>query len=331
MLDQSQHSRNENIPMQESPDSHNTPQYSQVNNPDEINLLEYVYVLVKNKWWIIGAMVFGLAAGYVAAIVKGPSYVAEAVIAAKENENKSTPNLSSLGAFSGLVASQLNIGGNLGLDKIDLILGSRKFNAEMIDRYNLLPTVFENLIPKVYKQWYDTTRNEWKKDFIKPNLLGVGAGLSGKFLKRTMNKNNTMTISVESKDSTFTDTLLYKYIQYLNVFIQTSVQTDAKENVSYLEKQLITVEDPILREKLQGLISNELEKEMLVSKEAFKVIDPPIRSVDFKIKKLYPIGFCGGLSIMVIFLIFVLNALFSAQKTDNDKMLLAKIKSKLFF
>jgi LPS O-antigen subunit length determinant protein (WzzB/FepE family) len=23
-------------------------------DPDEINLLEYVYVLVKNKWWIIG-------------------------------------------------------------------------------------------------------------------------------------------------------------------------------------------------------------------------------------------------------------------------------------
>ena len=121
-------------------------------DPDEINLLEYIYVLVKNKWWIIGALVFGLVVGYIAAIVKGPTYITEAVIAAKENENKSTPNLSGLGAFSGLVASQLNIGGNPGLDKIDLILGSRKFSAEVIEKYNLLVPVMKNLSPKTYKK-----------------------------------------------------------------------------------------------------------------------------------------------------------------------------------
>jgi hypothetical protein len=330
MIDQSQYSRNENIPMQKSPDSQKSSQYSPVNNPDEINLLEYIYVLVKNKWWILGAALFGLAAGYIAAIVKGPTYVAEAVIAAKENDNKSTPNLSSLGAFSGLVASQLNISGNPGLDKIELILGSRKFGAEMVERYGLLPEIIKNLNPKVYAKAYDTIQNKWVKDFVQPNLLMIGSALNGAFLKKEI-KNNTMIISIESKDSTFSDTLLSRYLQYLNIYIQSTVRTDAKDNVSYLEKQLITVADPFLREKIQGLISNELEKEMLVSKEAFKVIDPPIRNVNFKAKKLYPIGFCGGLSIMVTFLIFVLNAFFNAQKTEYDKVLLEKIKNKLFF
>ena len=48
-------------------------------DPDEINLLEYIYVLVKNKWWIIGLTIAGLVIGYIAALIKGPTWVAEAV------------------------------------------------------------------------------------------------------------------------------------------------------------------------------------------------------------------------------------------------------------
>ena len=46
-------------------------------DPDEINLLEYIYVLVKNKWWIIGLTIAGLVIGYIAALIKGPTWVAE--------------------------------------------------------------------------------------------------------------------------------------------------------------------------------------------------------------------------------------------------------------
>jgi len=298
-------------------------------DPDEINLLEYIYVLVKNKWWIIGAAVFGFALGYVAAIKKGPVYVAEAVIAAKENESQKSPNLSSFGAFSGIVASQLNVSANPGLDKIDLILSSRKFNAEMIEKCDLLPIVLKAQNPKNFGKIYDTLKNEWKQEFTKPNLLYVGAGVGG-FLKKVLNKNGTMTLKVESKDSTFGDTLLSKYLLYLNVFIKTSVLTDAKENVYYLEKQLETVADPLLREKLQTMIAIELEKEMLVSKEAFKVVDPPIRSFQFKQKKLYPMVFGVGFSFVVVLLIIVLHAFASGQKTDEDRKLIEGIKSQFF-
>jgi uncharacterized protein involved in exopolysaccharide biosynthesis len=106
--------------------------------------------VVKNKWWILGFAFLGLVSGYLVAIIKGPVFKAEAVIAAKENENKSA-RIFGVGGFWGLVASQLNIGGNPGLDKIDLILGSRKFNAELVEKYGLLPQVMKNLYPKVYK------------------------------------------------------------------------------------------------------------------------------------------------------------------------------------
>ncbi len=286
-------------------------------------------MLVKNKWWIIGAAIFGLVLGYGLALKMGPRYVAEAVIAAKENENSKTPNLSSFGAFSGLVASQLNISANPGLDKIDLILGSRKFNAEMIEKYDLLPMITKVQSPKVYAKWFDTTKNDWNDSFVKPNLLLVGAGLNSGLLKKEINKNNTMTIKIESKDSTFSDTLLAKYLEYLNVYIKENVLSEAQENVSYLEKQLMTVADPLLREKLQTLIANELEKQMVVSKEAFRVVDPAIRTFQFKQKKLFPMVFGVGLSFVVILVVIVLHALSSGQKTEEDILLIKKIKKSI--
>jgi hypothetical protein len=331
---------NSNISSQPSSLSQPQPSFSQpypqplpslpspLPDPDEINLLEYIYVLVKNKWWIIGATIIGIIAGYGLALKKGPRYITEAVIAAKESESQKSPNLSSFGAFSGLVASQLNVSANPGLDKIDLILGSRKFNAELIEKYDLLPMIYKEVMPKVYPVLYDTVKHEWKPDFKNPNMLGMGGMIKGMFLKKEI-KTGLMTIKIESKDSTFSDTLLSKYLQYLNSYIQDNVQADAKENVAYLEKQLETIADPLLREKIQGLIANELEKAMLVSKEAFRIIDPPFKYSQFKQKKLFPMVFGAGLFFMTTMLVVFGHAFASGQKTDEDRELIRKIGKNL--
>jgi LPS O-antigen subunit length determinant protein (WzzB/FepE family) len=299
-------------------------------DPDEINLLEYVYVLVKNKWWIIGFTVLGLVLGYVAAIVKGPTYVTEAVIAPKESESQKTPNFAGLGALGGIVASQLSMGGNASLDKITLLLESRKFNADMIEKYDLLPFIYKKKYPKIYKKIYNENLHAWDSKFVKPMPLST-AGMVSANLKKEINKNNTMTLKIESKDSTFSDTVLVKYLDYLNSYIRSSVQDDAKENVSYIEKQLETVADPLLREKLQALIASELEKAMLVSKEAFKVIDPPYSYVTFKQKKMFPMVFGAGMFFMSCLAIVFGQAFSSAEKTKEDKTLIEKIKRELMF
>jgi|SRR5690554_1439870 len=298
---------------------------------DEINLLEYIYVLVKNKWWIIGATVLGLVLGYVAAIKKGPTWISEAVISSKESDNQKTPNLSGLGAFGGMVASQLNIAGSPGLDKIDLILDSRKFNAEVIEKYNLLPLIYKVSWPKTYKVFFDTVKNEWASDFVKPNLLRVGGHVKKEYLKKETSKNNTMTIQFESSDSLFSDSLLGLYLIYLNDYIKKSVQTDANENVKYLETQLITASDPLLREKLQGMIANEMEKTMLVSKEAFKIVDPKLTLKSYKEKKLFPVIFSLGMIVMISLLLIIKHALVNIQKTDDDRKLIADIKKEFKF
>jgi len=299
-----------------------------LHDPDEINLLEYVYVLVKNKWWIIGFAILGLIAGYVAALVKGPTWVAEVMIAPHETESQKTPSLAGLGALGGLVASQLNFGGNASLDKIDLILDSREFGAKLIDHYSLLPTIYKYQWPKVYQKSWDFSQNTWKADFVQPKPLDMGSFIKSK-IKKTTNKNNTMTLDIKSHDSTFSINLANNYIEYLNEFIKSNVQTDARENVSYFEKQLVSISDPLLREKIQGLIANEIEKEMVVSKEAFRVVDPVYLSKTFKEKKLYPLVFGFGMFFMTCLAFVFGQAFSSAEKTEEDKLLINKIKKEL--
>jgi uncharacterized protein involved in exopolysaccharide biosynthesis len=298
-------------------------------DPDEINLLEYIYVLVKNKWWIVGFTVLGLMLGYVAAKIKGPTWVAEVMIAPHETESQKTPSFAGLGALGGIVASQLNIGGNASLDKIDLILDSREFGAKLIDRYSLLPTIYKYQWPKTYHKSWDSLQNTWKADFIQPKPLEMGSFIKSK-IKKTTNKNNTMTLDIKSRDSTFSINLANNYIEYLNEYIKSNVQTDARENVSYLEKQLNGISDPLLREKIQGLIANEIEKEMVVSKEAFRIVDPVYLSKTFKEKKLYPLVFGFGMFFMICLVLVFGQAFSSAEKTEEDRQLLDKIKSEMF-
>ena len=167
--------------------------------------------------------------------------------------------------------------------------------------------------------------------FKPPQPLAIGGMVGGTFLKKLTNKNSTMTITIKSKDSLLTVTLANDYIQFLNDYIKNNVQEDAKENVQYLETQLNGISDPLLREKLQSLIASEIEKQMVVSKEAFRIVDPVFLSKQFKEKGLYPKVFAAGLFFMSCLFVIFIQAFSSAEKTEEDRKLLDKIKRELFF
>lgn len=272
----------------------------------------------------------GLTLGYVTATIKGPTWVSEAVLTAKGSDFN-TPGISSLGMLGGMVANQLNIANNPGLDKIELILDSKKFNAEVIYKYNLLPLIYKNSWPDVYKKVFDTTKASWNQNFVEPNLLKIGKFVKNNYLKKESNKNNTMFISFESHDSLFSDTLLSIYLTYLNHYLQTSVQEEAHKNVRFLEDQLIIISDPLLREKLQSMIASELEKTMLVSDEAFKIIDPKLTTKRFKEKLLYPLLFAFCFMFLSSFTSILLYTLYTKFKSSADEEWIEKIKKESGF
>jgi hypothetical protein len=291
------------------------------NDPDEINLLEYAYALVRKKWLLVTAIMLGLALGYLAALLKGPRYRATAIIAPREAESQKAPNLSGLGMFGGLVASQMNLGGNASLEYIDVILESRKFNIEAIERYGLLPFIFA--------EYWDSSNQKWEEDFKVPPLPRVAELVNAEYLEKEIAKNNTMTISMAGSDSIMIDTFFSAYLAYLDNYIRANVQREARENRDYLEQQLIYVTDPLLRAKIQELIANEVEKMMVVSKEAFRVLDPPYVLRGFKEKKLFPIIFAVGFLILTGFFILFSHTLATASRNDADGKYLEGIKQEL--
>jgi hypothetical protein len=299
-------------------------------DPDEINLLEYIYALVKHKRMIIGLTFLGLVLGFIAALIKGPTWVAEAVIAPKEAESQKTPSFAGLGALGGLVASQLNFAGNASLDKIEQILDSREFGAKLIEKYSLLPIIYKYQWPKVYRKYWDAPQNAWKPEFVQPKPLDLGSFIKAKYLKKTKDiKTNTLLLKIQSRDSTFTVNLATMYVDYLNDYIKTNVKNEAKGNVGYLDSQLVGIVDPLLREKIQGLIADEIEKEMVVSKEAFKIVDPVYLSKTFKEKKLFPLVFGFGLFFLSSLFVVFIHAFSSSDKTEEDKDLIEKIKKEM--
>jgi uncharacterized protein involved in exopolysaccharide biosynthesis len=311
-----------------NPTSTRPPAQSQPRDPDEINLLEYIYALVKHKKLIIGLTILGLVAGYVAALIKGPTWVAEAMIAPKERESQKSTSLADLGALGGLVASQLNLDvGSASLNMMDMILDSMDFGAKLIEKYSLLPVIYKYQWPGKYKKYWGQSLNNWKPNFVQPKPLAMGRFIQTKYLKKTKDaKKNVIVLSIQSKDSMFTSALATVYLDYLNDYIRTKVQTEAKENVAYLDSELVSIADPLLRTKILGLLASEIEKQMVVSREAFKVADPLYLHKTFKEKKLFPIVFGIGLFFLSCLYIVFIQAITASEKTDEDKRLIEKIK-----
>ena len=97
---------------------------------DEINLLDLLLVLLKHKkliFWIV------FAAGLFAVIISlmlPNIYRSEATIALRtEDSSNSINGLSGLGGIGGIVAGQFGLGGNEGLEKLNVTLNSRELTA----------------------------------------------------------------------------------------------------------------------------------------------------------------------------------------------------------
>ena len=140
-----------------------------------------------------------------------------------------------------------------------------------------------------------------------------------------------MTIRIESPDSLLSDTVLTSCMRHLNYYIRKRVQTEVKDNITFLNHQLVSVSDPLIKEKILSLLASEVEKEMLVSQDVYKLIDSKYVYWQYKEKMLYPILF--GIIAFIISTLFVVikHALFSGQLTENDRTIMSLISESLNF
>lgn len=274
---------------------------------DEINLLDYWRVIWKWKFLIILLVFVTVLTTAIASLSEIDIYEATAVITPTGGE-KSSSGLSILSQqFGGLPG--ISLPPSASATGVMILLKSNTIKEKMIERYNLLPVLF-------YGRW-DEEKKEWKREIkggirlnpfrlisnmaeaIKPEkgasnpgdiripTMWDGLRALNSIIKINNNvKENTISVSAEFHDPE----IAVKMVNYLLETITDHMSSDAKRVANnkkrYLEDLLRTTADPLIRQKIYGLISQQIETAMMSElKEdfAFKVIDPP-RAPDTKLK-----------------------------------------------
>lgn len=274
---------------------------------DEINLLDYWRVIWKWKLLIILLVFVTVLTTAIASLSEIDIYEATAVITPIGAE-KGGSGLSILSQqFGGLPG--ISLPPSASATGVMILLKSNTIKEKMIERYNLLPVLF-------YGRW-DEEKKEWKREIndgirlnpfrlisnmaeaIKPEkgtsnpgdiripTMWDGLRALNSILKINNNvKENTISVSAEFHDPE----MAVKMVNYLLETITDHMSSDAKRVANnkkrYLEDLLRTTADPLIRQKIYGLISQQIETAMMSElKEdfAFKVIDPP-RVPDTKMK-----------------------------------------------
>ena len=241
---------------------------------DEINLLDYLIVLLKHKRLIVGIV---LGAGLLAVIISllmSNVYRSEATIVARQQEKAEGGSiLAALRGVLGIGGDIVGLGGGGSMGKIETLLKSRELVRRVVERDNLLPRLFAD-------DW-DPKKKEWKKNPA-PTIQDAYKLFSKTLLTVSRDrKTDTLTVRIDHKDPHFAKELVDYYLTELSESLREETLRDAEENERFLQDQLDKTSDALLREKISNLLAKEIEKETLARAQkyySFLVLDPPVVS-----------------------------------------------------
>ncbi len=234
--------------MQQPPPHPPYPQ-SEYDYEDEINLLDYVIVLLKHKWLICG-IVFaaGVAAGIISLNLPN-IYRSEATIIPRQQQKSATSSaLSALGALSGMAGELVGLGGGGDVDKFEVVLKSRELARLVVEKYKLMPELFE-------EQW-DPLKNKWKENPA-PTLQDAYEALKGMLTVSRDRKTDVLTVKFDNENPRFAKIMVEHYLTELSESLREDTLEDATENKRFLQEQLDLTSDVLLKVKISELLTRE--------------------------------------------------------------------------
>lgn len=225
---------------------------------DEINLLDYVRVILKHKRLILWITVIAVVLTAFISLIVTPIYEAKAVILPIA-QGVGTSATSAIASQFGISApEQSNTSEVVGLLKSNIL------RERVLKRYNLLPVLFEE------KSLKDKTEDE---------KIWMGLRYLEEALKINFNqKEGTVSISMDFKDPKIAADIVNYILKELNDYMSSEIRRVAETNRRYLESQIDKTADPFIKTNIYSLIAKQIETSaMAEAKEnfAFKVIDPP--------------------------------------------------------
>nr|WP_289510089.1 Wzz/FepE/Etk N-terminal domain-containing protein [Desulfovulcanus ferrireducens] len=271
--------------------------------PEETDFYSYFLILKKRKLSIFIITFLGLLLGLYVAVFSPNIYRSTAIIIPTGNGKGS--NLGPLSALRGLAG--LNMPGSAGTSEIITLLQTRQLREVLIKEYELLPVLF-------FERW-DEEKKSWKKGeegFLLDNVLKFPRQFLSYLVQRARSlpaeagkdkkKNDgpsvndgiralnsiysitedkrvgTIKISADFHDPAKAAWLSKILLQTLKDYMSSEAIVTAEKNLANLHQELPSTTDPLLRQKLQTLIAQNLERKVMakVNREfAFKILDPP--------------------------------------------------------
>jgi uncharacterized protein involved in exopolysaccharide biosynthesis len=258
---------------------------------DEINLLDYLRVLWKNKIWIALIVAIVVAATAVASLLMTPVYEARAVISPATAKPSEPTGISAIALQFGVASPASS-----NMSEIANLLKSNILREKVLVKYNLFPVLFSGKPAK----WKSEEEKMW---------TGIRF-LEAAIKVNPVQKDNIIQITADFKDPKVARDLVNFALIELIEYMSSEAKRVAETNKKYLESQLDKTADPFIKTKLYTLIAQQIETSMMAEvKEnfAFKIVDPP-RVPDRKIKpkrtQMVIVAFTVSL-FLAIFLAFV--------------------------
>lgn len=238
---------------------------------DEINLLDYLIVLLKYKWLIISMVFVASVASVIYSLQLTNIYRSEATIAPRQEEKTATSStLSALRGLGGFAGDLIGLGGGGSADKFEMVLKSRILSYRIVEKHKLMPRIFEEI--------WDSEKKKWNTN-PHPTLQDAHKTLMGMLTISRDRKSDVLTIQFDHKDPEFTKEMVEYYTTELSESLREETLKDAAENQRFLRRQLERTPDVLLKEKIYILLAKEIEKETFASAQkyySFMVLDPPI-------------------------------------------------------
>ena len=245
---------------------------------DEINLLDYLIVLLKHKKLIVGMVLVAGLAGLIMSLVRSETklYKSEAIIVPQQGGLASF-RLSNRGSGQ----AQYSVGSSSS-GKLLMMLDSRMLTAKVIEKNNLMPVLFSESWDKKDKKWKVDPPSLHSACELMQGLLKTGPAEDKKTRNRSYRYGGgqmPISVSIRYKEPEAAKEFVDDYLNELSKNLRDEALRDAAEKKRFLEKQLESVIDPFMKEKIHTLRANEVEKETFAKAQkyyGFTVMDPPV-------------------------------------------------------
>ena len=262
-------------------------------------LLDYLAVLLKRKRLIFSVVFISCITALIVTSSMPDVYRSQATIMPRPRDEDKGAKISDLQDFVGVTGEIVRFGAGGDIDKFEIMLKSRELTRRVVDRYDLMPDLFED-------QW-DPLMNRWKESPA-PTFQDAYRLLMSMLKVSRQSNTDFLTLAFENEDPRFAKIMVANYLAELSESLRQETLEEAAENKRFLEKQIEETPDILLKEKLWILLSKEIQKAIFLKAQryhGFIVLDPPVASdPDKKIKPNRGLIFI--LSVMAALLVAIL-------------------------